>query len=90
MRIDLTETPSNPADQSAAYYVADWINTGDGTISGDLYDEDDNQVAHRRVYSYTGAGKNIPFADLSEAQIDHLTGEAVNPEWIYPQPVEGP
>ena len=76
MRIDLTETPVNTADRDAAYFVADWINIVDGTISGDLFDADGKQVAHKRFYSYKGDRKNIPFADLTDEQINPPVEEA--------------
>ena len=81
MRIDLTETPVNTADRDAAYFVADWINIVDGTISGDLFDADGNQVARRRVYSYTGDRKKAPFADLSTAQIAYMIGGDPDKTW---------
>ena len=76
MEIDLTEAPANPADATAVLFVADWINTEDGTISGSLFDADGKQVAHKRFYSYKGDRKNIPFADLTDEQINPPVEEA--------------
>ena len=76
MEIELTEIPTNEADAAAVLFVVGWINTEDSTISGDLYDIDNKRVAKKRVYSFAGPSKNIPFADLTDEQINPPVEEA--------------
>ena len=75
LKLDFTSIPANQADQLATYMIATGIIPDDGTIIGDLYDADDNLVAQGRVYCYSGINKNIPFADISEVNIDYLGGK---------------
>ena len=82
MEIELTEIPTNEADATAVLFVVGWINAEDGTISGDLYDIDNKRVAKKRVYSFTGPSKNIPFADLTTAQLAYMAGDDPDETWV--------
>lgn len=81
LRADITAVPVNQADSSAAYMIITGIIPGDGAIVGDLYDPDDNLVAKKRVYRYTGARKNSPFANLNEGQEGYLSGKPPGDKW---------
>ena len=81
MEIELTEIPTNEADAAAVLFVAGWVNVEDSAISGDLYDIDNKLVAKKRVYSFIGPSKNIPFADLTAAQIAYMIGGDPDKTW---------
>ena len=81
LRIPLTEVPTNQSDQNATYMIATGIIPDDGTIIGDLYDANDNLVARKRVYSYEGGHKNIPFASLDAGKKGYLGGEKPTSKW---------
>ena len=82
LKIPLTEIPTNQHDQNATYMIATGIIPDDGTIIGDLYDADDNLVARKRVYSYEGGHKNIPFASLDAGKKGYLGGEKPDSKWL--------
>ena len=71
----------NPADAKATYMLATGAIPDDGTLTGNLYDANDNLVAQRRVYSYSGGSKDIPFSDLTAGQQGYLSGEAPVNKW---------
>lgn len=79
--VDLTKEPVNQHDQTAATFVVKWINESDGTMSGDLYDSEGNLIAKKRVYSFEGGYKNIPFPDVTEPQKKAAKGETPTEEW---------
>ena len=81
LKIPLTEVPTNQHDQNATYMIATGIIPDDGTIIGDLYDANDNLVARKRVYSYEGGHKNIPFASLDAGKKGYLGGEKPDSKW---------
>ena len=81
LKIPITSLPVNQADQNATYLIATGIIPQDNTIIGDLYDTDDNLVAKKRVYSYSGSHKNIPFADLVEGEKGYLSGQDPDTKW---------
>ena len=82
MRIDFTKKPINPADRKASYIIVDKIIVADCTIRGDLYDDDDNLIAKRRVYAYEGGYKNMPFDDLHTGVISYLDGDEPADTWL--------
>lgn len=81
LNLTIPSPPTNQADSKATYMIATGIIPNDGTIVGDLYDKDDNLIAKRRVYAYSGGYKNIPFADLKEGQTGYLSGEVPEAKW---------
>lgn len=82
MKIAITTTPVNQADQKAAYMIVDEIMVADGTIRGSLYDSNGDLIAAGRVYSYSGDYKNIPFADLNAGEIAYLDGDEPDKSWL--------
>lgn len=81
LKTPITSTPVNQADQSASYFIATGIIPQDNTIVGDLYDATNKLVATKRVYSFAGVHKNIPFADLLEGEKGYLSGNVPDKAW---------
>lgn len=84
LRINLTAVPTNQADKDATYILATGAIPDDGTIVGDLYDAEDNLIATKRVYSYSGTHKNIPASDLTAGQQGYLSGSEPDDKWDVP------
>lgn len=81
LKLTIPSPSINPADSKAAYMLATGIIPDDETITGNLYDANDNLVADRRVYAYSGGDKNIPFGDLVAGQQGYLSGELPENKW---------
>ena len=81
LKLAILTLPINQADAEAVYFVATGIIPNDGTIIGNLYDANDNIVARKRVYSYSGPNKNIPFDNLNKGQEGYLSGQRPDTTW---------
>ena len=81
LKITLTSGPTNQSDATATYMIATGIIPDDGTIIGNLYDVNNNLVARKRVYAFSGGYKNIPFGDLSVGQQGYLSGQEPGDKW---------
>lgn len=81
LKVTMLSAPLNPADTKAAYMIITGIIPDDNTLIGSLYDAEDNLIAHKRVYSYDGGNKNIPFADLNTGQQGYLSGAKPDDKW---------
>ena len=81
LKLTILSPPTNQADAAAAYMIVTGIIPDDGTLVGNLYDADDNLIARKRVYAFSGGYKNIPFSDLSIGQQGYLSGKKPVDKW---------
>jgi len=81
LKLTIPSPPTNQSDATATYMIATAIIPDDGTIIGDLYDADDNLIARKRVYAFSGGYKNIPFGDLNAGQQGYLSGQEPADKW---------
>jgi hypothetical protein len=85
LKIPVTELPVNQADKNAAYMIATGVIPSDETITGDLYDINDNLITTKRVYFYSGIRKNSPFISLDFGKEGYLSGEKPEDKWGLPE-----
>lgn len=81
LKLTIPSPSINPADVKVTYMLATGVIPDDGTIVGNLYNANDNLVANKRVYAYSGGDKNIPFGDLTFGQQGYLSGEIPEDKW---------
>jgi len=81
LKLTIPSPSINPADAEATYMLATGVIPDDGTVTGNLYDANDNLVACKRVYSFSGGNKDIPFNDLTVGQQGYLSGQTPESKW---------